>query len=89
MSLKDRIKRIEHKIDIDNVLAKDGITLKITGDTTEETIKNALNTIREAKQNNIEWHWISIDRKEGVDINAVNVAIIRELNKDRWGDTEI
>jgi hypothetical protein len=84
MSLEDRVKKIEHKIGKDNIFKKDGITLKITGDTTEETIKNALNTIRDAKQNNIEWHWISIDRKEGVDINAVTVAIIEELNKDSW-----
>jgi len=86
MSLKDRLKRIERKIDIDNVLAKDGITLKITGDTTEETIQNALNTIREAKENNIKWHWMNIECPEGVNINAVVVAIIKELNKDKWGE---
>jgi len=88
MSIKDRVKKIEHKLGKDNILAKDGVTLKITGDTTEETIQNALKTIREAKENGIEWHWISIDRKEGVDINAVTVAIIEELNKDSWGDTD-
>ena len=87
MSLKDRLKRIEHKVSINNVIPDDGrVTLKITGETTEETIQNALKTIREAKENGIEWHWISIDRKEGVDINAVTVAIIEEVNKDRWGE---
>jgi len=80
MSLKDRLKRIEHKVSIDNVLAKDDITLKITGDTTEETIKNALNTIREAKQNNIEWHWMNIDCPEGVDISAVVRAIVEKMS---------
>jgi len=90
MSLKDRVKRIERKVSTNNVIPDDDrVTLKITGETTEEAIQNALNTIREAKEKNIKWHWLNIECPEGVNIHAVVVAIIKEVNKDRWGETEI
>jgi len=89
MSLEDRVKKIEHKVGKDSIFKKDdNMTLKITGNTIEEAIQNALNTIREAKENNIKWHWMNIECPEGVNINAVVVAIIKELNKDSWGETD-
>jgi predicted RNase H-like nuclease (RuvC/YqgF family) len=91
MSLKDRLKRLKRKVSTNNVIPDDDdrATLKITGETTEEAIQNALNTIRDAKENNIKWHWLNIQCPEGVNIHAVVVAIIKELNKDKWGDAEI
>jgi hypothetical protein len=82
MSLKDRVKRIVRKVSTNNVIPDDDdrATLKITGETTEEAIQNALNTIRDAKEKNIKWHWLNIDCPEGVDISAVVRAIVEKMS---------
>ena len=89
MNLASRIKRIAQKLRVNEVNEENGdeeITLKITGNTTEETIQNALNAIRDAKEKNRKWHWVNIECPEGVRISAVVRAIAEELARDRWGD---
>jgi predicted RNase H-like nuclease (RuvC/YqgF family) len=83
MSLKDRLKRIEHKVSINNVIPDDGrVTLKITGETTGDTIQNALRTVREAKQNGIEHFWLQFSVSKNVDMGQVAVALVKELSND-------
>jgi hypothetical protein len=81
MNLESRIKKIEQKLGV-NELEKnkdEGMTLRVTGNTTEETIQNALNAIRGAKEKGQKWHWVNIDCPKEVDISAVVRAIIEEL----------
>jgi|YNPMSStandDraft_1061717.scaffolds.fasta_scaffold45113_4 hypothetical protein len=85
MNLESRIKRIEQKFRLNEESKNEGITLKVTGNTTEETIQNALSAIREAKEKNQRWHWVSIDCPKEVDISAVVRAIVEMLARERWG----
>ena len=79
MNIESRIKRIEQKFGLNEESKDEGMTLKVTGNTTEETIQNALNAIRGAKEKGQKWHWVNIDCPKEVDISAVVRAIIEEL----------
>jgi len=87
MNIASRIKKIAQKLRVNELEenSDEGLTLKITGNTTEETIQNALSAIRDAKEKNRKWHWVSIDCPKEVDISAVVRAIVEELARERWG----
>jgi len=78
MNLEGRLKKLEDKV-MSSGNTEDTIT--ITGDTIEELIQNALETIREAIRKGQSWDYVVIICPAELDIDPVEQSIREEFGR--------